>query len=85
MNTEISKDKTECVPESAMLEKIKMFKTYRIEEIWTNQGDRSNQQGPRRTNLQGCQLRYCRRLVQGDARVHREAEIELKNYLHFNL
>ena len=43
MNTEISKDKTECVPESTMLEKIKMFETYRIEEIWTNQGDRSNQ------------------------------------------
>ena len=43
MNTEISKDKTECIPESALLEKIKMFETYRIEEIWSNEGDRSNQ------------------------------------------
>ena len=43
MNTEISKDKTECIPESDLLEKIKMFETYRIEEIWSNEGDRSNQ------------------------------------------
>ena len=38
----LSEDGTECIAESQILEKVKMFKTYRFQEVWTNEGDSSS-------------------------------------------
>ena len=42
MNFELSQDETECSLESVTLEKLKMFKTYRVKELWRNDGDNSH-------------------------------------------
>ena len=36
MHNELSSDKTECWPKSSVLDKIKMFKMFQFQEIWTN-------------------------------------------------
>ena len=43
MNMEVSADGTQCVPKSDMLDRVKMFQSYRVKEIWTNKGDRSGE------------------------------------------
>ena len=37
----LAEDGTDCIAESQILEKVKMFKTYRFEELWSNEGDSS--------------------------------------------
>ena len=41
MNYESNEEGTQCHPETTVLEKIKMFKTHRFEELWNNEGDGS--------------------------------------------
>lgn len=36
MNYDLSEDGTECIPQSMILEKLKMFKTKHFEEIWAH-------------------------------------------------
>ena len=38
MNMEVSPDGTQCLPKSDMLDRVKMFQSYRVKQIWTNKG-----------------------------------------------
>ena len=43
MNYELTEDGTECFAESMLMDKVKMFKTYRVETLWSNTGDTRDQ------------------------------------------